>query len=42
MFGEIIDNSVDESFTGIATEVWVQIHEDGSAEVRDQRPRYSN
>ncbi|MEK7472976.1 MAG: DNA gyrase subunit B [Patescibacteria group bacterium] len=32
---EIIDNSVDESFAGIATEVWVQIHEDGSAEVRD-------
>jgi DNA gyrase subunit B len=32
---EIIDNSVDESFAGTATEVWVQIHEDGSAEVRD-------
>ncbi|MEK7168445.1 MAG: DNA gyrase subunit B [Patescibacteria group bacterium] len=32
---EIIDNSVDESFAGTATEVWVQIKEDGSAEVRD-------
>ena len=32
---EIIDNSVDESFAGTATEVWVQIHPDGSAEVRD-------
>ena len=32
---EIIDNSVDESFAGTATEVWVQIHSDGSAEVRD-------
>lgn len=32
---EIIDNSVDESFAGTATEVWVQIHTDGSAEVRD-------
>jgi len=32
---EIIDNSVDESFAGTASEVWVQIHEDGSAEVRD-------
>lgn len=32
---EIIDNSVDESFAGTATEVWVQIHEDGSATVKD-------
>src|SRR3990167_7352533 len=32
---EIIDNSVDESFAGTATEVWVQIKTDGSAEVRD-------
>lgn len=32
---EIIDNSVDESFAGTATQVWVQIHPDGSAEVRD-------
>lgn len=32
---EIIDNSVDESFAGTATEIWVQIHPDGSAEVRD-------
>lgn len=32
---EIIDNSVDESFAGTATEVWVKIHADGSAEVRD-------
>ncbi len=32
---EIIDNSVDESFAGTATEVWVQIHADGSATIRD-------
>ena len=32
---EIIDNSVDESFAGTATEIWVKIHEDGSATVRD-------
>lgn len=32
---EIIDNSVDESFAGTANAVWVQIHPDGSAEVRD-------
>jgi len=32
---EIIDNSVDESFAGIATEVKVIIHADGSAEIRD-------
>lgn len=32
---EIIDNSVDESFAGTATEVWVEIHEDGSATVKD-------
>lgn len=32
---EIVDNCVDESFAGTATEVWVQIHADGSAEVRD-------
>ncbi len=32
---EIIDNSVDESFAGTATEIWVQIHADGSATVKD-------
>ncbi|EKE05848.1 MAG: hypothetical protein ACD_19C00176G0070 [uncultured bacterium] len=32
---EIIDNSVDESFAGTASEVWVQIKADGSAEIRD-------
>lgn len=32
---EIIDNSVDESFAGTATHVWVTLGEDGSATVRD-------
>jgi DNA gyrase subunit B len=32
---EIIDNSVDESFAGTATEVWVRLGADGSAMVRD-------
>lgn len=32
---EIVDNSVDESFAGTATKVWVVIHKDGSATVRD-------
>ncbi len=32
---EIIDNSVDESFAGIANEIWVRINQDGSALVRD-------
>ena len=32
---EIIDNSVDESFAGTATNVWVKVHEDGSVTVRD-------
>ena len=32
---EIFDNSVDESFAGVATDVWVIIHKDGSATVRD-------
>jgi DNA gyrase subunit B len=32
---EIIDNSVDESFAGTATEIWVEVHQDGSATVRD-------
>lgn len=32
---EIIDNSVDESFAGTAENVWVYIHKDGSATVRD-------
>jgi len=32
---EIVDNSVDESFAGTAQNVWVTIHTDGSATVRD-------
>ncbi len=32
---EIIDNSVDESFAGVANTVWVSLGEDGSATVRD-------
>ncbi len=32
---EIIDNSVDESFAGTATEIWVRIDKDGKANVRD-------
>jgi DNA gyrase subunit B len=32
---EIVDNSVDESFAGVAQNVWVRIDQDGSATVRD-------
>jgi len=32
---EIVDNSVDESFAGVAKNVWVTINKDGSAMVRD-------
>ena len=32
---EIVDNSVDESFAGVAKNVWVVIGEDGSATIRD-------
>lgn len=32
---EIVDNSVDESFAGVADTVWVTLSEDGSATVRD-------
>lgn len=32
---EIVDNSVDESFAGTATTVWVTLSTDGSATVRD-------
>jgi DNA gyrase subunit B len=32
---EIVDNSVDESFAGIADTVWVRISKDGSVSVRD-------
>ncbi len=32
---EIIDNSVDESYVGVAKDVWVMIDSDGSALVRD-------
>lgn len=32
---EIVDNSVDESFAGVAKNVWVYLHKDGSATVKD-------
>jgi DNA gyrase subunit B len=32
---EIVDNSVDESFAGVAKKVWVRLGRDGSATVRD-------
>ncbi len=32
---EIIDNSVDESFAGVADTIWVTLGEDGTATVRD-------
>lgn len=32
---EIVDNSVDESFAGVATHVWVEINKDGSATIKD-------
>jgi DNA gyrase subunit B len=32
---EIVDNSVDESFAGVADTIWLIIHQDGSASVRD-------
>ena len=32
---EIVDNSVDESFAGVAKNIWVHIEKDGSAAVRD-------
>ncbi len=32
---EIIDNSVDESLAGVATDIWVTVHKDGSATIRD-------
>ncbi len=32
---EIVDNSVDESFAGVAKNVWVIINEDGSVTIRD-------
>jgi len=35
MVREIIDNSVDESFAGVAKNVWVVIHKDGQISVRD-------
>lgn len=35
MLREIIDNSVDESFAGVGTDIWVTINADGSAMVRD-------
>src|SRR3972149_5164989 len=35
MMREIIDNSIDESFAGVAKNVWVYISKDGSTTVRD-------
>src|SRR3989338_6372835 len=32
---EIVDNSVDESFAGVANTIWVTLNTDGSATVRD-------
>lgn len=32
---EIIDNSVDESFAGVATDIWVLVTKDGEAMVKD-------
>lgn len=32
---EIVDNSVDESFAGVAKDVWVRILDDGTALIRD-------
>ena len=32
---EIVDNSVDESFAGVADSIWVSLNKDGSATVRD-------
>jgi DNA gyrase subunit B len=32
---EIVDNSVDESFAGVANTVWVALDKDGSATIRD-------
>lgn len=32
---EIVDNSVDESFAGVANSIWVNLNKDGSATVRD-------
>lgn len=35
MIYEVIDNSVDESLAGFAKNVWVTVHQDGSATIRD-------
>ena len=32
---EIVDNSVDESFAGVANTIWVSLSKDGSATIRD-------
>src|SRR3989344_5154131 len=32
---EIVDNSVDDSFAGVAKNVWVEIGSDGGATIRD-------
>lgn len=32
---EIVDNSVDESFAGVANTIWVTLNSDGSATIRD-------
>ena len=37
---EIIDNSVDEALAGYGDQIEIILHKDGSAEVRDTRPRH--
>ncbi len=32
---EIVDNSVDESLAGVATDIWVHVYKDGAVTVRD-------
>ncbi len=35
LFKEVVDNSVDEAIAGFCDHIWVELHEDGSLEVRD-------
>ncbi|MEM4247430.1 MAG: ATP-binding protein, partial [Candidatus Woesearchaeota archaeon] len=34
-FREILDNSVDESFAGVAQNIWTYLHKDSSITIRD-------